>query len=64
MTAQTVSYDGMTYGLDEMGQVKWATYTPEAEKPEAGLAPFWWESRPVNADAAHEATMAMARGMR
>jgi uracil-DNA glycosylase len=39
-------------------------YEEPEPKPEAGLAPFWWETRPISADAAHEATMAMGKGQR
>jgi hypothetical protein len=58
--ASTVSYDGMTYGLDEMGQVKWATYTPQEERPE--IPPECWQTQAFDAERAHAATLAACRG--
>jgi hypothetical protein len=45
MTAQTVTMDGMTYGLDEMGQVKWATYSGEPDEPKPDIPPECWPRR-------------------
>jgi hypothetical protein len=63
MTAQTVSFDGMTYGLDEMGQVKWATYTPEAE-PRPEIPPEVWHTTAFDSAQAWNATLAACRGQR
>jgi hypothetical protein len=69
MSTTTRVIGNLAYGYSEDGQMLWMTVNGKPEpiatdKPEAGLAPFWWETRPISADAAHEATQAMGKGQR
>jgi hypothetical protein len=62
MNAQTVTMDGMTYGMDEMGQVKWATYSGETDEPKPDIPPECWHTQAFNAEQAHAALVALCRG--
>jgi hypothetical protein len=61
--AQTVTFDGMTYGMDEHGNVKWATYAEPQPRPE--IPPEVWRTQTAwDAAQAWNATLAACRGQR